>query len=170
MKPLIGLLLACACFGQTNSIVQAKDNSQIPRYQARKTTTNSAEKITIQASSTSSPVQGESLWVSTSVACNVSFSMNGAAATTTALAVTGPLVNLSDAQGVIVPSAFSASNVGAGTAIGGVTPLTAGATQRFDISAWYLGRGVGSSKNYSVATDCTTGTVDIVIQWRASIQ
>lgn len=132
------------------------------RYQANKTTSLSgaAEKITVQATAASGPVSFEEADVYCSVACVATIYVSGAAATTTALAVTGPL----GVSGGVPPLAFSSSNVGGGTTLKSFN-IAAGATLVLDMHAFYLPAGAGGGANLSVGTSSITGTATIQIQW-----
>lgn len=168
MKLIIALALAGALMGQSgNPIVQQKEASQSASFYTRQALASTAGKITVQACSFCGQFVGEFIIVSSTVACNVSFLKNGSVASTTA----GTALQIADVQtgGYTPPNVFTASNSTGGTALGPITPLAAGGSITYDISKWYLGNGWPNSKNYSIVTDCTTGTTDIYIQWRKDL-
>jgi len=148
------LLTALTALAQTNPLV--------PRYQANKTTvlSGTAEKITVQATAGSGAVAFEEADIYCSVACVATVSTNGAAASTTTLAIAGPVGVMS----AVPPVAFSASNVGAGTVLKSFN-IAAGATLVLDMHAFYLPPGAGGTANVSVGVAAITGTVTIQIQW-----
>lgn len=164
---LIGLVLAYAALAQQPTVVQQKDNSQSLSYYTRQSLASTAGKITIQACTFCGQFVGEYITVSSTVACNVSFLKNG----TTATATAGSANPTSDVStgGYTPPNVFTASNSTGGTAIGPITPLAAGGSITYSIAKWYMGSGWPATKNYSIVTDCTTGTTDIYIQWRKDL-
>jgi hypothetical protein len=100
----------------------------------------------------------ESATVYCSVACSITQAMNGAAATSTA----GTLTPISPAMKPAYSSVFTASNVGAGTAIGGIIHLGAGQTIVLDLSQITIGAGLANA-NYSISIGSLTGTVNITL-------
>jgi hypothetical protein len=102
----------------------------------------------------------ESVTVYCSVACNVSQAYNGAAATATSATVTPIPLNATTATA----TAWSASNVGAGTAVGGITHVPAGGTVTIDVSRVILA-GAGTGTNYSITVAAITGTANITGIW-----
>jgi hypothetical protein len=137
-------------------------NPILPRYQANKTTvlSGTAEKITVQATANSGAVSFEEADVYCSVACVATIQVAGTAATTTTLAVTGPMGVVS----AIPPAAFSTSNVGTGTTLKSFN-IAAGATLVLDMHAFYLPPAAGGFANLSIGVAAITGTVTIQIQW-----
>jgi|SRR5208282_2424116 len=119
-----------------------------------------------QPASNASQVVLDQIVVYCSVACNVTQAANGSAATATAGTVT-PI--LPAAANAVVPITFwTASNVGAGTAQGGIVHLGAAATQTFCLSRSCgnpgdvtLGSGAGAVANYSVTISTITGTANV---------
>jgi len=99
----------------------------------------------------------ETATVYCSVACNVTQSVNGTAATTTA----GTFVPLTPTATGSLLAAFTASNVGAGTAIGPIVHLGAGQTVVLDLSKLILARTAGA--NYSISISSITGTANITV-------
>lgn len=154
MKLLL-LLFASACFAQ---------GPFDARYTVMKTTSLSgaAEKVTVQQPSTGAKrVRFLTAVVYCSVACTVTMSRDGTAATGTALTP----VALSSAYPAATATGWHTSNAGSGTALSPAFPLVAGATQVFDISGIELS-GSSTAKNFSVATNSITGTAMIQIFWR----
>lgn len=103
----------------------------------------------------------EAIQVYCSVACNVSQAANGAAATTTA----GTTSALLPTGAPAVATVWTASNVGAGTVMGGILHLPAGATQAIDVSKIVVGPGAGAAANYTVTISSITGTANITLIW-----
>ncbi|HXI23096.1 MAG TPA: hypothetical protein VNG71_04405 [Pyrinomonadaceae bacterium] len=133
------------------------------RHVAVKETTLSgaAEKITVQQASgnASKRVTFECIDVRCSVACEIFFYQNGAAATTTALTISD--INLSPSS---TAAAFSSSNGGGSTAYRAAYLESAG-TVVFDATNVFLPAKAGGTANFSVGTASMTGTVRIQIQW-----
>lgn len=141
---------------------------QIPpiRFNAHKTTVLAAavEKVTIQQPATGSKrVILESAYTYCSVVCTITFSVDGAAATATAL--TRNQLFRSGTTTAATATAWSGSDVGAGTAISPAYNVAAGTGQSFDLAGVVL-QGDGTGKNFTVATNSITGTVQIVVTWR----
>lgn len=129
-----------------------------------------ATAVTVQAPATNpSTTYIDSVVVYCSVACSVTQSVNGAAATTTA----GSFKVLSPGPiNFTVPlSFFTASNLGAGAvAQGGITHVPAGGTvvlcftqscgnpQQFQMT-----KGSGTADNFTVSVASITGTANITI-------
>jgi hypothetical protein len=140
---------------------QAQINT--PRYVAIKETVlaAAAEKVTVQQpTGASRQVNFTTADVYCSVACQITFQVNGTAATATTLAP----VNL---EGGPSPTAlaFSGSNVGSGTTLKSYY-ISAGSTFTFDISQFYLVRSSTGASNFSIGTNSITGTVRIQIEWQ----
>lgn len=107
-----------------------------------------------------------------SAACSATQAANGAAATTTAGTVT-PLLP-APANAATTAKFFSASNVGAGTAQGGITHVPAGGTAVLCLSTScgnaadvIVGRGGGGASNYTLAIASMTGTVNVTFFLRS---
>lgn len=103
----------------------------------------------------------ETFQVYCSVACSVTQAYNGSAATATAATRTPIPPNTT------VPAtatAWSASNVGAGTAVGGTIHLLAGATVLILVPQVIV-NGAGTAGNYSVTVGAITGTANITAYW-----
>lgn len=146
MKLITLSLLVLATINAQNPTTPG-NNPMMPRYQAISDTS----KITVQATASSDVVYFETVDIYCAAAQTLTFSQNGTAATTTTLAITGPLGPTSTA----VPNAYSASNVGAGTTLKTFT-IAAGQTLAFDISMFMLRPQSGGSQNLSVATNSNT--------------
>lgn len=129
--------------------------------------------VTIQQpSSGAQEVVIENAVVYCSVACTVSFAANGTAATTTAGTVRALLPALMTTPAPF--NFFTASNVGAGTAQGGVINIPAGGTTTvcFGTSgsgcaatntANYTLPAGGTGTNFTVSIASLTGTVNITL-------
>lgn len=108
-----------------------------------------------------------------SVACTVSQAANGAAATTTAGSITPILPSATNTP--ILLNFFTASNVGSGTAQGGLVHIPAGATVVLCLSTTcgaaaqvIVGPGGGTASNYTVSIASITGTANITFYGRLS--
>lgn len=108
-----------------------------------------------------------------SVACNLTQAANGTAATTTAGTVT-PLLPTNLATTMPV-NFFTASNVGTGTAQGGIIHIPAGSTVTICLSTSCgaagdvrIGTGQGTAANYSAVVSSITGTANIIFIGRTS--
>ncbi len=119
-----------------------------------------------QPASNASQVVIEQIIVYCSVACSFTQTANGAGATATA----GTVVPLLPAQLNRTPPVnfFTASNVGAGTAQGGIIHVPAGATVPICLSTSCgagldvtLGRSGGIATNYNVVVASMTGNVNV---------
>ncbi len=103
----------------------------------------------------------ESAIVYSSVAANVTQAFNGTAATATA-GTTGTLPpNITLAASALV---WGASNVGAGTAAGGILHIPAGGTANIDLSEIVL-NGAGTGANYTFTIASLSGTVNVTLFW-----
>lgn len=160
MRTRITALLLCA-FGalshaQTPGTIPSQLNPLLPRYQANATTSGAA-KITVQATATSGAVSFEEADIYSSAGCTVTVYINGTAATTTALAVVGPI----GVASAVPPAAFSASNVGTGTTLKTFV-IAAGGTLVLDLHPFYLAAGAGTGANFTIGVSATS---TIQIQW-----
>lgn len=107
-----------------------------------------------------------------SVACNVTLAANGTAATSTAGTFTPLLPTVLNTP---VPLTFwTASNVGTGTAQGGIVHIPAGGTVTLCTSPSCgnpaqvsIGPGAGAASNYTVTISSITGTANITIYGRS---
>ena len=164
MRRILMLLALCApAFGQ-NYVRWAATSGDV--------SLSAAYTVTIQQPATNAQqVELEAIIVYCSVACNVTQAANGAAATSTA----GTVTPILPSQLNITPSAkfWTASNVGAGTAQGGIFHLAVGATTAFCLStscgatqSVRLGTG-GTGNNYSVSISSISGTANITIYGRS---
>lgn len=105
-------------------------------------------------------VQLSSAVVYCSVACNVTQTQNGTAATAIA-GTANPLLPFGRAASATV---WTASNAGAGTPAGGVLHLAAGERVTLDLSAVAMGN-TGTGTNYTIAISSITGTANIALFW-----
>lgn len=155
---MIAVMLAWSAPAQN---IPPIDNPNLPRYHADHTATNAAMKVTIQGNGNNDQVFGEDVFVGCTVATTITFSQNGTAATATALALKQPI----GAPQGSPPSAFSASDVGAGTT-GRVFQLAAGEYQRYKLDEFSIRRQAPTNANFSVASSATTGVCVIYITFR----
>jgi hypothetical protein len=160
MKTLIlALASAALAFAQNNS------PSRYSATTGDAVLSASATTLTIQKAATVAGVTGknialESFTVYCSVACSVSQAFNGAAATaTSATAQPIPLNSIA-----ATATAWSASNVGGGTAVGGILHIPAGGTVTIPVPLVVL-FGAGTGANYSVTVASITGTANITGIW-----
>lgn len=120
--------------------------------------------LTIQQPATNGKqVYFEAAVVYCSVSCSVTQAQNGAAATATA-GTANPLMPYG-ASTAAAATVWTASNVGSGTAAGGITHLSAGQTLTFDLSKISMGVNAGASANYTVSVGSITGTANITMIW-----
>lgn len=157
MKRFITLLAASAAlaFAQNNNPSRFSMTTGDAVLNAAATTLT-IQKPAIVAGVAGKNIALESVTVYCSVACNVTQASNGTAATTTAATVTPIPPN----SATPTATAFSASNVGGGTAIGGITHIPAGGTVTLDLSKVVLFGG-GTGTNYSITVGSITGTANI---------
>lgn len=121
-------------------------------------------KFTIQQPATSGRlVKLETAVVYCSVACDVTQTHSGAAATATA-GTTSQLPPSSPSYPA-ASTVWTASNVGAGTAASGISHMTAGQSVVFDLSKITLGPGAGTASNYTIVVSTITGTANITLYW-----
>lgn len=127
---------------------------------------------TIQQPATNgSDVAIDQIVVYCSVACSVTQAANGAAATATAGTVNPILPAATNTTSPV--NFFTASNVGSGTAQGGILHMGAASTYVLCLSTACgnaanvtVGRGGGTAANYSVSIGSVTGTVNITFYLR----
>lgn len=123
---------------------------------------SAATTLTIQQpAANAKQVTLEAAVVYCSAACSLTQSQNGAAATATAGTVTGLLPFGPPATATV----WTGSNVGSGTAAGGIIHLAAGQSLTLDLSLIKLGN-TGSGTNYSLAIASVTATVNLTLVWR----
>ena len=150
------ILLVAAC-------LMALAQPQAGLYCAAKTTalTGAAEVITIQQPATGSrsvAFRGASIY--SSVEAALTLERDGTAASSTTLAV----VKLNASADTATATAWSSSNVGAGTTLSAYT-VPAGGTLVLDLGGiWMLGDG--TAKNLTLRTASITGTVKINVCWQ----
>jgi hypothetical protein len=161
-KILMILALAASAAWAQQRLTPDKDPT-LPRYQVNKTTSlsSAAEKVTVQATTTSGAVSFEEADIYCSVACTATVQVNGTAATATTLALVGP-IGIAAAP-TPLPVAFSGSNVGSPTSLK-VFNIPAGGTMVVDLHIFYLPAGAGGGANLTIATSSITGTATIQIQ------
>lgn len=100
-----------------------------------------------------------------SVACNVTFAVNGTAASATAGTITPLLPNPLNTP--IVLTFWTASNAGAGTAQGFLTHIPAGATVTFcfspscGASSQYYLPATGTGSNFTISISSITGNANV---------
>jgi hypothetical protein len=146
--------LAAAAFGQSPSQFPSPYNPLAWRYYA----TYSGTALTVQQpAANNAQVHFEQAVIECAAAETVTLSWNGAAATSTTLAI----VKSPQTQRLPAATAWSASNVGTGT-VGPVYGATAAATLLIDLSLFTMGNG-GTGVNFTIKT---AGTCNITIQWR----
>lgn len=155
---------ALLCFLFLSISLQAQQN----RYSATTgdvSLTAAGTALTIQQPAANArQVKFESAIVYCSVACNITQAQNGAAATATAGTATALTPTLEGAQATV----WTASNVGAGTAIGPLLHINPGPnTQVIDLSKLSMGN-TGANTNYTVSISSITGTANITIVWSES--
>lgn len=120
-----------------------------------------AETVTVQQPATGAKsVSFLDGWVYCSVACTVTLSRSGTAATTTTLTV----VSLSQPTETAITAAFHTSNVGAGTTLA-TYDLAAGQTLSLDMGSMAM-IGSNTARNVSIGVSSITGTAKIGIKWR----
>ncbi len=159
------VVLMAAAAGAQPQLLTPGLNPLVARYQANYTATlsSAASTVTVQGAGIGG---GEAYFeeadVYCSVACTITVSINGTAATATSLAVTAQ----STANVAVPLTAWSGSNVGVGTALKSFT-IAAGALQVLDMTAFYFPAGASTATNITIATSSITGTARIQIQWRA---
>jgi hypothetical protein len=132
------------------------------QYVVQKTTalSGAVEGITIQQpASAAQNVKFIAVYIDCSAACTLTLTRDGAAATTTALTVN----NLNPGEKAAAVTAFSSSNVGAGTTIG-VYTLGAAGTICLDLSGITFRSTNGTGSNLTIKTNSITATVNIVFR------
>lgn len=127
--------------------------------------------LTIQqpsvASGAAKQVTLETATVYCSVACNVTQAYNGTAATATSGALT-PIPG-TPANATAAATVWTASNVGSGTAVGGIIHVQAGQTVTICLSttcgalASVTMGNTGTATNYSFIVSTITGTANITL-------
>lgn len=170
MRFLILNLLAFAyMFGQapgltpsSNSQPQGADTT--PRYQAiHSQATATTDAITVQqvaSTSAQHAVIFESAWVACGAGGSFVVQQDGAAATSTALAISA--LNTSPPTTV---TAWSGSNVGTGAFISAAYPIAVGGATSVDLSKFYLTQNGGTAQNLTIKVTCASGTIATTIQW-----
>lgn len=134
-------------------------NAQI-FYSTSKTTalSGAAEVVTVQLPATgTNTVNFLGAWVDCTVACTLTVERNGAAATSTTLAVN----NINPGQTAAAATGWSSSNVGTGTVISRIG-IAAGGGVSIDLTKIRM-TGNGTGQNLTIRTNSITGTVNITI-------
>lgn len=167
MKALIVLLFCLPLAVQAQNVTRwFATTGQVSQVAAASTATIQQ----LSSGSAQTMIYLDQIVVYCSVACSITQSANGTAATATA----GTITPLLPAQlNTVVPATFwTASNVGAGTAQGGAVNLPAGATVTLCLSPSCgnagqitIGTG-GSASNYSVTISSITGTSNVTFYGR----
>jgi len=168
MKHFLPFLLVLAAFeGQAQQVI---------RYSATTgdLSLSAASTATLQQPATNgTDVVIDQIVVYCSVACNVTQAANGAAATTTVGTVT-PLLP-APLNSPVTVKFFTTSNVGTGTAQGGITHIPAGGTVVLCLSRScgasgdvVVGYGAGAASNYSATIASINGTANITFFLRSS--
>lgn len=157
----VHLLLSLATLCLPLSLSSQKE---LPRYIAGLETTLSAtaDKQTIQQpSSPSKTIFPKTVTVYCSVACDIQFSWNGTAASTTAM-----VPRAYPGSPTPTAKAFSASNAGTGT-LGLKFSIPAAGTAVFSAEQIFLSgtNGLAGVNNFSVAVASITGTWRPAIEW-----
>lgn len=118
-------------------------------------------KFTIQQPATNAKIVTlEAAVIYCSVACDLTQAQNGTAASTTAGTV-NPLLPFS---ATALATVWTASNVGAGTAAGGILHLAA--TEKITLTFPNLTMGnTGTATNYTFVIASITGTANITLFW-----
>jgi len=125
------------------------------------TLSGAGTKFTIQQPATNAKqVSLVAAVVQCSVACDVTQSQNGTAATATA----GTVNALLPIGPAAIATVWTASNVGAGTPAGGILSLAAGEHQTLDLTLMHMGN-TGTGTNYTIAISSITGTANITLYW-----
>lgn len=157
MKRLLALMAACASLAFAQAPI---------RYSATTgdvVLSGSGTAFTIQQpAANAKQVTLESAQVYCSVACTVTQSQNGAAATATAGTSAAILPTLP--APAASATTWTASNVGGGTAAGGKLYVPATATVVLDLSQIKMG-ATGTGTNYSIVVSSITGTANITFTW-----
>lgn len=118
-------------------------------------------KFTIQQPATNgNVVMLEAAVLYCSVACDVTMAQNGTAATATAGTVTQILPFGVPAMATV----WTASNVGSGTAAGGILHLAATERVTIDLSKISMGN-TGTATNYTFVISSITGTANVTVFW-----
>lgn len=116
-----------------------------------------------QPAKNGAPISLESATVYCSVACNVTQTQDGAAATATA-GTAVPLLPTPSVQSAVA-TVWTASNASGGTTAGGILHIPAGSTVPIDLSKVALGPGAGTGSNYTITVSSITGTANITVVW-----
>lgn len=150
---VVGLLLLAVSEGHSQTRYSATTGDVV--------LVSSGTKLTIQQpAANAKQVWLEAATVYCSVACDLTMSQNGAAATATA-----GTANLLLPFGVpAIATVWTGSNVGNGTAAGGILHLAAAERITLDVSQIKMGN-TGTATNYTFVISSITGTANIALFW-----
>jgi hypothetical protein len=167
MKRLLTVALFCSAALSAQTLRWSATSGAVSQGAA--TTTNTIQ----QPSSAATVAYIDQVTVYCSVACTVTFAVNGTGATTTS----GTVVPILPYPLASTPNVnfFTASNVGAGTAQGGIGYVAAGSQQTFCFSTTcgvngqlsLLTSGTAINNNFSVTISAITGTSNVSIYGRS---
>lgn len=152
----VALLVALGASGQNE-----KRNNRFFVFDDAASLSAADATVTVQQPSSGSRwVFFEVAQIYCSVACDVTISRDGTAATTTAATEVSLNGGVSAAA-----TAFTSSNVGAGTAIT-TLQVAAGETIAVDLSGLFLEPNNSTGNNLTIDTDDITGDAQIYLRWR----
>lgn len=158
MKHLI--LVALLCVGVANA-QQARRNNRFFVYDNCASLSSAACDVTIQQPASGSKwVSFETAQVYCSVACVVTISRDGTAASTTAATE----VSLNGGPSATA-AGFIDSNAGAGTTLNTIR-LAAGETVAISLNGLFLEDNDTTTNNLTIQTDAITGNASIYFPWR----
>lgn len=153
MKAVIFVILAASAWAQTSNRYSATTGDVV--------LVAAGTKFTLQQPATNGKqVKMEAVVVYCSVACDLTQAQNGTAATATAGTV-NPLLPFGP---VATANTFTASDVGNGTAAGGIIHLAAAERVTLDMSKVAMG-ATGTRTNYTWVISSITGTANITVFW-----
>ncbi len=153
---LVLSFLAVHLLGQSNT------GNRFSATTGKITLTGSASSFTIQqATSGSKKIIFESANIYCSVACEVSQAQNGTAATATS----SPVLQIQPVGPSPTATAWTSSNVGTGTSVGGILEVPAAGVAALDLSRIFFAKTATSSTNYTISVNGISGTVIITFYW-----
>lgn len=153
MKAVLFVILAASAWAQTPVRYSATTGDVV--------LVTAGTKLTLQQPATNGKqVKMEAAVIYCSVACDVTMAQNGTAATAT----TGTVSPLLPFGPVATASVFTASDVGNGTAAGGIIHLAASERVTLDMSKVAMGN-TGTRTNYTWVISSITGNANITIFW-----
>jgi hypothetical protein len=152
MKLILALLFTGLCFGQT---------AYFAAYKAT-TLSSAVEAVTVQQpASGSKTVRFEGAYIYCSAACVVTLSVDGTAATTTAL--TPVALARQATPATPTATAYHTSNAGSGTTLAAYD-IAAGGEKSLEKSGLTL-FGDGTARNFTLKTNSISGSVRILVFW-----